>query len=107
MSVVSDFLRNGLSYKAVKASIKFLNWSGKNFDLDNNELSKLEVTEDQSKMIHPTIPAEIPGIELESDLATPSRVQVRSDKPDMADRSSAAGVSAGIDDNAATNKETR
>ena len=58
-------------------------------------------------MIHPTIPAEIPGIELESDLATPSRLQVRSDKLNMADRASAAQFSAGLDDESQTNKETR
>ena len=58
----------------LKDSIKFLNRSEKKFDWDNDKLSEIEVKEDQSKMIHPNVPAEIPGIELESNLAAPSRV---------------------------------
>ena len=42
-------------------------------------------------MIHPDIPAEIPGTELESDFVGPA-VQVPSAKPDVIDRASAARV---------------
>ena len=57
-------------------------------------------------MIHPNIPAEIPGIEIESDLMA-SRVQVCSNKPDMADRASAARSSAGLNDDTVPDTETR
>ena len=62
----------------MKDSIQFLNRKGKKFDWDNDELSDLEVKKDPSKMIHPDIPEYLPGIELERERNTPSRVTVRS-----------------------------
>ena len=56
-------------------------------------------------MIHPDIPAELPGIKLERDLHTPSRVTVRR-KPSVTEQAAAARISAGLDvpheDNAMT-----
>ena len=57
-------------------------------------------------MIHPDIPAEMIRTELESDFVGPA-VQVPSDKPNIADRVSAARVDAGLNDDAAPNTETR
>ena len=62
----------------MKDSIQFLNRKGKKFDWDNDELSELEAKKDPLKIIHPDIPAELPGIELEHDHNTPSRVTVSS-----------------------------
>ena len=59
------------------------------------------------KIIYPHIPAEIPVIELESDLEAPTWVQVRSNKMDIADCLSAARASAGLGDDTAPNTETR
>ena len=47
-------------------------------------------------MIHPDIPAELPGIKLERDLNTPSRVTVRS-KPSVIKQAADARISAGLD----------
>ena len=47
-------------------------------------------------MIHPDIPAELPGIKLERDLNTPSRVTVRS-KPSVTEQAAASRISAGLD----------
>ena len=66
----------------MKDSIQFLNRRGKKFDWGNDKLSDLEVKNDPLKMIHPDIPAELPGIELERDHYTPSQVTVRS-KPSV------------------------
>ena len=80
----------------MKDSIQFLKRKGKTFDWDNDEPSDLEVKKDPIKMIHPDIPAELPGIKLERDLNTPSRVTVRS-KPSVAEQAAAARISAGLD----------
>ena len=58
-------------------------------------------------MIHPTIATELPGIELESDRAVPSRVQVRSNRPDIIDRASDTRVTAGLNEEPEANVETR
>ena len=47
-------------------------------------------------MIHPNILAELPGIELQRNLTTPSRVTVRKD-PNPTERAAAARVAAGLD----------
>ena len=47
-------------------------------------------------MIHPGIPAELPGINLERDLHTPSRVTIRR-KPSVTEQATAARISAGLD----------
>ena len=56
-------------------------------------------------MIHPDIPAELPGIKLERDLHTPSRVTFRC-KPSVTEQEAAARISDGLDapheDNAMT-----
>ena len=57
-------------------------------------------------MIHPTIPAELPGIERKSDWAAPSRVQVLN-STDITNHTSDARVTAGINVEAETNTETR
>ena len=75
---------------------QFLNRKGEKFDWDNNKLSKLEVKKDPSKMIHPNISAELPGVELQRNLTTPSRVTVRKG-PNPTERSAAARVTAGLD----------
>ena len=80
----------------MKDSIQFLNRKGKKFEWYNDELSNLEVKKDPSKMIHPDIPAELPGIELERDRNTPSRVTVRI-KPSVTEQASSARISAGLD----------
>ena len=47
-------------------------------------------------MIHPDIPAELPGIKLERDLHTPSRVTVRR-KTSVTEQAAAARITAGLD----------
>ena len=47
-------------------------------------------------MIDPDIPAELPGIKLEQDLHTPSRVTVRR-KPSVTEQAEAARITAGLD----------
>ena len=59
-------------------------------------VSNLEVKIDPIKMIHPDIQAELPGIKLERDLNTPSRVKVRS-KPSVTEQAAAARISSGLD----------
>ena len=49
---------------AMKDSVQFLNRKGEKFDWDDDELSDLEVKTEPSKMIHPDISAELPGMEL-------------------------------------------
>ena len=77
-------------------SIQFLNRKGKKFNWDNDELSDLEVKKDPIKMIYPDIPAELPGIKLECDLNTLSRVTVHS-KPSVTKQVAAARISDGLD----------
>ena len=79
----------------MKDSIQFLNRKGKNFDWDNDELSDLEVKKDTLKTIHPDIPEELPGIELEHDHNNPSQVTVRS-IPSVTKKVGAARISAGL-----------
>ena len=55
-------------------------------------------------MIHPTIAAELPGIEVERE--TPSRVQILN-RMDVTYRASVARVTAGLDVEVKTNTETR
>ena len=50
-----------------KESIPFLNLHHETFDWKNDDMSDLVVTKDQPKMIHPTIAADLTGIEVESD----------------------------------------
>ena len=90
----------------LKDSITFTNQHGKKFDWENDNLSDLEVKNDQLKMIHPTIPAELTGIKLKSDRAAPSRVQVLSSR-DITHHASDARVTAGLNVEAETNTETR
>ena len=56
-------------------------------------------------MMHPDIPAEMPGINLERDLHTPSRMMICR-KPSVTEQAAAARISAGLDapqeDNAKT-----
>ena len=89
----------------MKDSIQFLNRKGKKFEWYNDKLSNLEVKKDPIKMVHPDIPAELPGINLERDLHTPSRVTIRR-KPSVTEQAAAARISAGLDapheDNAMT-----
>ena len=80
----------------MKDSIKFLNRKGKKFDWDNDKLSDLEVKKDPLKMIHPDILEELPGIELERDHNTLSRVTVRS-KTSVTEKAAAARISSGLD----------
>ena len=49
-----------------KYSIQFCNRLGRNFDWENEDLSKLEVTTELPRMIYPDMVANLPGIELES-----------------------------------------
>ena len=79
----------------MKDSIQFLNRKGETFDWDNDELSDLEVKTDPSEMIHPNIMAELPGIELQRDRTTPSRVTVRSGTSPTK-QAAAARISAGL-----------
>ena len=48
---------------AMKDSIQFLNRKGEKFDWDDDELSDLEVKTEPSKMIHPDISVEFPGMD--------------------------------------------
>ena len=57
-------------------------------------------------MIHPTIPAEIPGIELKSNQAAPLRVQVVNTR-DITNRASDARVTTGLSVEAETATDTR
>ena len=56
-------------------------------------MSDLVVTNDQPEMIHPTIAAELPGIEVERE--TPSWVQILN-RMDVTDRASVARVTADL-----------
>ena len=89
----------------MKDSVQFLNRKGEKFDWDNDEMSDLEVKTDPSKMIHPNISAELPGIELQRDRTNPSRVTVRSG-PTPTKQAAASRISVGLDaplvDSAAT-----
>ena len=80
----------------MKDCIQFLIRTGKKFDWDNDKLSNLEVIKDPLKMIHPDIPVELPGIDLERDRNTPSRVTVHS-KTIVTEQAAAARISAGLD----------
>ena len=55
-----------------RESITILNRYHDKFDWENDDMSDLVVTKDQPKLIHPTIAAELSGIEVESDRAAPS-----------------------------------
>ena len=57
-------------------------------------------------MIHPNIPAELPGINLERDLLTLSRVTIRR-KPSVTEQAAAASISAGLDARHEDNAMTR
>ena len=89
---------------ARKESITFLNRHHEPFNWENDDMSDLVVTNDQPKMIHPTIAAELPGIEVERE--TLSRVQIFN-RIDVTYRLSVAGVNAGLDAEVETNTETR
>ena len=80
----------------MRDSIQFLNRKGNKFDWDNDKLSDLEVKKDPIQMIHPDIPADLPGIKLERDLHTPSRVTVRR-KPSVTEQAAATRISTGLD----------
>ena len=84
----------------MKDSVQFLNRKGKNFDWDNDDLDDLEIKKDPSKLIHPDIPAEFPGMELQRDQNTPSRVTVhyptRTER-DPKKEAAAARIAAGLD----------
>ena len=67
-------------------------------------MSDLVVTNDQPKMIYPTIAAEPPGIKVERE--KPSRVQILN-RMDVTNRASVARVTAGLDEEVKTNTETR
>ena len=58
----------------MRDSIQFLNRKEKKFDWENDKMSDLEVKKDPIKMIHPDIPAKLPGIKLERDVHTPSQM---------------------------------
>ena len=80
----------------MRDSIQFLNRKGKKFDCNNDELSDL---------IHPNIPADLPGINLKRDLHTPSRGTICR-KPSVTEQAASARIAAGLDapqeDNATT-----
>ena len=67
-------------------------------------MSDLVVTNDQPKMIYPTIAAELPGIEVERE--KPSRVQILN-RMDVTNRASVARVTAGLDVEVETSTEIR
>ena len=96
----------GRKSKHFMESITFLNRHHDKFDWENDNMSDLVVTKDQPKLIHPTIAAELPGIDVESDRTTPSRVQILNNT-DVTDCASAARVIAGLDVEVETNTETR
>ena len=87
----------------MKDSVQFLNRKGEKFDWDNDDLDDLEVKKDPSKLIHPDVLAEFPGMELQRDQNTPSRVTVRTEpnpvrkEPDPTKQAAAARVAAGLD----------
>ena len=89
---------------ARKESITFLNRHHEPFDWENDDMSDLVVTNDQPKMIHPTITAELPGIKVERE--TPSRVQILN-RMDVTDCVTVARVAAGLDVEDETNTGTR
>ena len=91
---------------AMKDSIQFLNRKGEKFDWDYDKLSNLEVKTEPSKMIHPDILVELPGMELQCGCNTPSRVTVRSG-PTPTKQAAAARISAGLDAPSADSAETR
>ena len=90
----------------MKDSVQFLNRKGEKFDWDDDELSELEVKTEPSKMIHPDILAELPGMELQRDYNTPSRVTVRSG-PTPTEQAAAAEIAAGLDAPYENSAETR
>ena len=57
----------------MKDSVQFLNRKGEKFDWDNDKMSDLEVKTDPSKMIHPDLLAELPGIDFQRDRTNPSQ----------------------------------
>ena len=61
---------------------------------DNDDLSKLEVTTELSKMIHTDMVANLPGIELESDLPIPA-IPTMDKQPDIMTQLAAARLNAG------------
>ena len=75
-----------------KESTTFLNQQHEKFDWENDDMSDLVLPKDQPKTIHPTIAAELPGIEVERE--TPSRVQILNSM-DVTDRASVARVTGG------------
>ena len=59
---------NALGKASGKGSLKFLNWSRLSYERDNEELNVSEQkVEPEMVNPHPSIPAEFPGVRLESD----------------------------------------
>ena len=64
-----------------KNAIRFRNRHRGNFDWDNDDMSKIEVTTELTKMIHPDMVANLLDIEFESDFPRPT-VPTLGKKPD-------------------------
>ena len=79
-----------------KNAIQFLNRHEEKFDWDNDDLSKLEVTTEHPKMIHPDMVANLPGIELESDFPIMA-VLTSVNLPDIMTQLTATRINAGLD----------
>ena len=80
----------------MKDSVQFLNRKGEKFDWNNDDLDDLEIKKDPSKLIHFDVLVEFPGMELQPNQNTPSRVTVRTE-PDPTKQAAAARVAAGLD----------
>ena len=89
-----------------KNATQFRNHHGGKFDWDNDYLSKLEVTTELPKMIHPDMVANLPGIELESDFPTPE-IPTPDKQTDIMTQLAAARLNAGPDEEHKDNIETR
>ena len=86
--------------------IQFRNRHGGKFDWDNDDMFELEVTTELTKMIHPDMVANIPGIELDSDFLQPA-VPASGEKPDIMTQLAAARLNAGLGDEVEANIELR
>ena len=69
-------------------------------------MSKLEVTTELPKMIHPNMVATLPGIELESDLPRPA-IPTSDKQPDIMTPLAAARLNSGLDEEPEANIEPR
>ena len=89
-----------------KNSIQFCNRHGEKFDWDNDYLSKLKVTMDLPKMIHPDMVVNIPGIELESDFPIPA-IPTPDKQPGIMTQLAAARLNSGLDEEPEANIDPR